>query len=62
MVSGTLKTHVSQILYDHENKIAFVAKNFLMLLVFGVISLACASDGPSLVSIPKSQQPDVPTP
>ncbi len=61
MVSGTLKTHVFQILYDHENKIAFVAKNFLMLLVFGVISLACASDGPSLVSIPKSQQPDVPT-
>ena len=61
MVLGTLKTHVFQILYDHENKIAFVAKNFLMLLVFGVISLACASDGPSLVSIPKSQQPDVPT-
>ena len=61
MVSGTLKTHVFQILSDPENKIAFVAKNFISFLFFGLISLACASDGPSLVSMPESQQPDVPT-
>ena len=61
MVSETLKTHVFQILFDPENKIAFVAKNFISFLFFSLISLACASDGPSLVSMPESQQPVVPT-
>ena len=60
MVTETLKTHVIQILFDLENKITFVAKNFISFLFFGLISLACASDGPSLVSMPESQQPDVP--
>ena len=50
--------HVFPTLFDPENKIIFVAKSFISFLIFGFISLACATDGPSLVSMPGSQQPD----
>ena len=37
-------------------------KSFLLLLFFGLISVACASAGPSLIALPESQQPLEPTP